>query len=570
MKRMKKCLKSTNPGSRCFKLIVCLSLCFCITASLALVGCGDSSENKSGIRFEETAVTVTVGSSKDVIASFSEGYTDYETEWTVSDESVLRLTVPSKKLQPNKARLKGLKAGSATVTAKAADGMTAEITVTVTDKSEQGGSGETDGAETDDNELKLTCRTLNVAIGETAEFPAENKEGAVYSSENSAVATVGDNGLITAVTQGFTYVTAVKEGVTVKIKVGAVSKEVDSVTVTENEDARINFYGRSKYDTSLSARMLYFTASGFDVAFYGTGLKATLLRESSDTYVPYLSVFVDGESMTEVLPLSGDRVIKLSDKSAKEYTIVSGLTEGWHVVKVRKRTAFQRGSTKMDTVAVRSFSTDGYFGYCPDKPELRIDVYGDSYSCGYGNLEDGSSMTSENTDGNLAYHALLASAVGAELNVMAASGWGVYKGSDGTASWSWANYYDKLNTKSGETVSVGGADVIIINLGANDVAGGAFADAEQTALFKEAYKKMLDGLIAQNPDALILCTYGFCSTDSRCKTAITDVVSEYSSDNVKTYFYTTVNSTTGHPDVANHRNGAKELENVLKNYGIID
>lgn len=75
---------------------------------------------------------------------------------------------------------------------------------------------------------------------------------------------------------------------------------------------------------------------------------------------------------------------------------------------------------------------------------------------------------------------------------------------------------------------------------------------------------MLNGLIEQNPDALILCTYGFCSTDSRCKTAITDVVSEYSSDNVKTYFYTTVNSTTGHPDVANHRNGAKELENVLK------
>lgn len=164
---------------------------------------------------------------------------------------------------------------------------------------------------------------------------------------------------------------------------------------------------------------------------------------------------------------------------------------------------------------------------------------------------------------------MLASAAGAELNVMAASGWGVYKGNDGTASWSWANYYDKLNTKSGETVSVGGADVIIINLGANDVAGGAFADAEQTALFKEAYKKK-KRLIKQNPDALILCTYGFCSTYSRCKTAITDVVSKYSSDNVKTCFYTTFNSATGQPDVPNHRNGAKEMENVLKNYGIID
>lgn len=120
---------------------------------------------------------------------------------------------------------------------------------------------------------------------------------------------------------------------------------------------------------------------------------------------------------------------------------------------------------------------------------------------------------------------------------------------------------------SDETVSVGGADEIIINSGTNDVEGGAFADAEQTALFVGLTKKRL---IKQNPDALILCTYGFCSTYSRCKTAITDVVSKYSSDNVKTCFYTTFNSATGQPDVPNHRNGAKEMENVLKNYGIID
>ena len=542
-------------------------LLLCLLPAAAACGGGEKTA-KSGIRLPDR-LTVEVGQSVFVKAEFSDGWSDFAVEWSVSDEETLRLTVPSQSILPHRAQLYGLTAGTATVTARASDGQTASVTVTVTEPAGPPPDGETDEDTPDTTDgFALTADVLNLTVGGAAAMPVEGADGAVYSSENTSVATVSETGLITGVAAGTTYISAERGGAALRLKVGVAEADDGAIVFSGTDEPRVNVYGRTKFDGTLGAQMLYFSASGFDAAFYGTELNAVLCRESGDTYVPYLSVFVDGESLSEPVPIGSDRVVRVESKAAAEYPLVSGLEEGWHIVKVRKRTAFQRGSTQMDTVGVKSLSTDGCFGYAPDKPDLKIDVYGDSYSCGYGNLEDGGSMTSENTDANLAYHALLADEIGAELSVMAASGWGVYRGNDGGEAWSWAKYYDKLNTKSGETVSVSGADVVIINLGANDVAGGAFSSPETTAAFKEAYTAMLTGLRAANPQALILCTYGFVSTNSACRTAITEVAAAISDDNIKTYFYTTVHSATGHPDAANHRNGARELMTVLASYGI--
>ncbi len=539
----------------------------------AVSGCGDGSgQSGSGIRLPEQ-LSVEVGQSVFVKAEFADGWSDFAVTWSVSDDSVLRLAVPSQSILPHRARIDGLATGTATVTARAADGQAASVTVTVTapaDTPSEGEDGNRPGTpEEPEDDFVLTADVLNVAVGGSAAMPVAGSDGAVYSSEDASVATVSETGLVTGVAAGTTYVSAEREGVTLRLKVGVADPDAGVMTLSDVSEPRIAVYGRTKFDDTLNAQMLYFSASGFDVAFYGTELKAVFCRESGDTYVPYLSVFVDGESRSEVVPIGSDRVVRVESKAAAEYTLVSGLEQGWHIVSVRKRTAFQRGSTQMDTVGIQSLSTDGCFGYVPDKPDLRIDVYGDSYSCGYGNLEDGSSMTSENTDANLAYHALLADEIGAELTVMAASGWGVYRGNDGTNVWSWADKYDKLNTKSAETVPTSGADVIIINLGTNDVAGGAFSVTDTTEAFKAAYTGMLTGLREENPEALILCTYGFVSTNTACRTAITEVVADMNDDNIKAYFYTTVHSATGHPDVANHRNGARELKTVLDTYGIL-
>lgn len=549
------------------RIVACLLASMLSLALAAGVGCAKDQEEgadvHSGIRFEEDSVTVRVGRSADVLAVFDENWTDYAVQWEADPETTVQLTVPSASIRPNKARVKGLQAGSAVVTATASDGAKATLSVEVTgietepeDTPEEGG-------------FTLTQDVVSVALGNTVQFPCTERAGVSFVSEDTSVATVDGSGVITPVAEGVTYVTAAKDGVTLRVKVGAVNSSERSIALTGKTEPRINFYGRGNFDASLGAQMFYFSASGFDVTFFGTELKVNMLRPSSDTYVAYLSVFLDGESMTEVVPLASERVIRLAEKEEREYTLVSGLIEGWHTVKVRKRTAFQRGSTRMDSVGLKELKTDGYFGYCSDKPSLRIDVYGDSYSCGYGNLEDGGSMTSENTDGNLAYHALLANKIGAELNVMAASGWGVYRGNNGSTAWSWVNKYDKLNTMSDEVVQIGGADVIVINLGANDVSGGVFDSADETRLFREAYTQMLHGIREQNPDALILCTYGFVATNTNCKNAIRDVVSSFGDEKVKAYFYTTVRSSTGHPDLANHRSGARELEEVFRQYEII-
>ena len=538
---------------------------------LTMFACAPDEKNDSGIAFESETLTITVGETKEVKAVFAGGWTDKNVEWSVSDGNVVSLTVPSKNIQPEKARLKALAAGETSVTAKASDGKTATINVTVSDKTSGGDGQEPDPDDPDpeSGKLALAADCLNVRLGDSVAFPAENAIGAQFSSEDADVASVSSDGVVTGVSEGVTYITAVKDGVSVTVKTGVAAGGEAEITFTAAADPRVAVYGRTKFDTSLGAQMLYFSASGFDVCFYGTELKAVMTREGTDTYVPYLSVFADGEKLTDPVPLNSGRVIKLTETSAKEYTLASGLKNGWHTVKVRKRTAFQRGAQKMDTVGVKRLASDGCIGYAPDKPSLRIDVYGDSYSCGYGNLEDGSSMTSENTDANQAYHALLANKIGAELNVAAASGWGVYKGNSGLADWSWAKFYDKLNPQSSEPYDVSGADVILINLGANDVSGGAFSSADETQKFKSAYSEWLSKLRAANPQAFILCTYGFGGANAACKDAIKEVADGMDDAKIKAYFYTTVQAPTGHPDVANHAKGASELETLFKLLQII-
>lgn len=543
-----------------FRKLLCFICAACMCAGMVACSPAERKE-REGLNLDKKEMTLEIGQTEELAVLFDKTVEDKTVTWSASQDGIVKLTAVNTKLAPDRVKVRGVAAGTVTVTATAPDGKTGSATVTVKAKESQSGEEEQPA------EFALTAEVVNLSVGETAAFPTAEQTGITYSSGNPSVATVDADGTVRGVAEGVTQITATKEGVTLSVKAGVLISRDDNLTLSATPDARLNYHGRSKYDETLKAQVFYFSASGYDVTFYGTQLKAVMARENSDTYVPYLSVFVDGEDMTKLVPLTSNRVIKLSTKSAKEYTLVSGLSEGWQTVKVRKRTAFMRGASKMDTVALKSLSTDGYIGYAPDKPELKIHVYGDSYSCGYGNLEDGSSMTSENTDANLAYHSLLANTVGAELTVMAASGWGMYKGNSGSADWGWATHYDKLNTVSGETVSVGGADVIIINLGANDNAAGVFPS--ETDNFVNAYKTMLGGLRTANPDALILCTYGFVSTSQQVKNAIDRAVSEMSDAKIVSYYYTTVKSTTGHPNVANHRNGANELKAVLENYGII-
>ena len=214
-------------------------------------------------------------------------------------------------------------------------------------------------------------------------------------------------------------------------------------------------YGEVKMDNE---------GSGFEVYFKGTSLKATLSGKFGSWYGnTMISVLVDDEIDTT------KRVITLS-KGAKnyEYTLVENLTNDFHRVKVLKRT--ENLSTYMTLTKV---TTDGKFYPVQNEDKLKIEVYGDSISAGYGNLrEDLTDTTSAKYQSGLqTYAAYTAFALDAEINIQARSGIGMYTANNSIGDGNHVkDHFDKVNYDGINHWNFDNytPDIVLINLGTND------------------------------------------------------------------------------------------------------
>lgn len=158
---------------------------------------------------------------------------------------------------------------------------------------------------------------------------------------------------------------------------------IDKIALTQNAtdySKYVNTYGRVFYNSDLGGVTFINSASGFEVRFRGTELRAEVQTVSGGGSYPngMFSVFVDGETDSNAKILKTERSVGgVSD----EVTIAEGLTDGEHVVKVLKRTPSNR-----DRLIVSQISTDGEILPAPAKPSLNIEFYGDSITCGEGVL----------------------------------------------------------------------------------------------------------------------------------------------------------------------------------------
>ena len=158
---------------------------------------------------------------------------------------------------------------------------------------------------------------------------------------------------------------------------------IDKIALTQNAtdySKYVNTYGRIFYNSDLGGVTFINSASGFEVRFRGTELRAEVQTISGGGSYPngMFSVFVDGETDSNAKILKTERSVGgVSD----EVTIAEGLTDGEHVVKVLKRTPSNR-----DRLIVSQISTDGEILPAPAKPSLNIEFYGDSITCGEGVL----------------------------------------------------------------------------------------------------------------------------------------------------------------------------------------
>jgi len=268
----------------------------------------------------------------------------------------------------------------------------------------------------------------------------------------------------------------------------------------------LNWFGRTRFNETNQANYFYFTASGFEVTFYGTELTAEFVATNfaDASKQPHLTVFIDGNDNPNIAP------VLILNAAKKEYTIASGLSEGLHTVKVLKRSESIDSAT-----ALTKITTDGRFVAGLNTRPRKIEVIAASSSCGFGNLAENTNVakTTANSDGLRTYAYLAARMVDAEINIFSASGWPLVRGPwTGTNNipgvYNKVDVYSPVNWNHSEYVP----DLVIINLGTNDWSyiNGLSGSAQTAAIqaFKDGYVAFITNIHSLHPNAKFLIIYG--------------------------------------------------------------
>ncbi len=320
---------------------------------------------------------------------------------------------------------------------------------------------------------------------------------------------------------------------------------------------------------SNNALQLYWTYSGFSINILGTGLQAELTTSNTHAdSIGSLCVYVDGA-------LAPANTVTLTENGT--YTLVSDLPRGKHTIEIRKRNEAVYGGSA--TIGVKSLSvTDGVFcTKAPQAPDLKIAFVGDSITGGFGNMvTDGSGekFTTSTQDGTMTYATLTGRALNADVEIISRSGIAFVQNTDKACFY---DHYSRTASLPGNVAcadewdfETNGANIVIINLGTND--SGAKMDGQtiSDSYMTEQAVAFLRMVRENNPNALIIWTYGLMGNGRRA--ALEAAVKQLNDEGDYDFYYipltpqnTAANGVGvhGHPTVQTHILAAEELSTVI-------
>jgi lysophospholipase L1-like esterase len=338
-------------------------------------------------------------------------------------------------------------------------------------------------------------------------------------------------------------------GVTVLTGCSVPAKQPIKDFSKDNDRPLYRFVGRVQPLPLGQARYAW-SGAGLVARFRGTGAVVRLKDDKNEH-----QVVVDGVSVTNLV----------TKQSTERYSLVSGLPLGEHRLEIYRRTEALFGPTTFLGLEIEAGEL--LLDTLPLK--RRIEVVGDSVSCGYGNL--GSTpdckFSPETENHYESYGAVLARTFGAELSTIAWSGRGVVKNYGGGPGEKMGTLYDRIlpEVTSTRWEPATTYQVVIVNLGTNDFSTDT--DPEERD-FVSAYVELLGKIRRNSPEAYILCTVGpmLGGEDlEKAERGITQAVEQRKSTGDKgvlAYRMTTANQNPGcdyHPAVATHRQMAEEL-----------
>jgi lysophospholipase L1-like esterase len=284
-----------------------------------------------------------------------------------------------------------------------------------------------------------------------------------------------------------------KKRIFLLLLVAAASIHVSAATrfVTAT-DEHISFTGRVLHNSNGSVSFDW-TGVYMQVAFSGRQMSVRIAE--SDT--AYYNVFIDGRWKQKV---------KMYGKESHDVLLADGLRKGWHTLCLQRCTEGEYSRTTIDGISI-----DQKAELKKVAPKKRfIEVYGDSYTCGFGvesnRAEDPFRLETENC--NDAYACIIARYFDADYALTAHSGMGMVRNwgdakqvSDENMSHRALRVMDKDASKA-YAFNRHRPDIVLINLGTNDFSPVAIPTPEQYA---GAYVKLIQTLREHYGEVPVLC-----------------------------------------------------------------
>lgn len=250
-------------------------------------------------------------------------------------------------------------------------------------------------------------------------------------------------------------------------------------------DAALRYVGRFDQGDAAGPRC---TWSASSVAFTVSGGSASVTLK--DGGKNHWQVVINGQPASVLALEAGE----------KTYPLAASLPAGRHTIELVKRTEASQGATQ-----ILGFTIDDDAKLLPTADRARrIEVIGDSISCGYGNEAPNkeTKFTPATENAWLAYGAVAARAVAADYVCVAWSGKKLWPDN------SIVDLYDRVApsvSAAGWDFTRQSPDVVVINLGTNDF--NAKTNPEEAG-WVAAYVKFIREIRARYPKAAIYCAVG--------------------------------------------------------------
>lgn len=337
---------------------------------------------------------------------------------------------------------------------------------------------------------------------------------------------------------------------------------------------KIHIVGRGGFDRQ--AMYIGFTASGFEIKLDCEG-KVDLRLGASNGHGK-VGVVIDGDydAMT----------VQDIETSTNSMTLAENLSRGVHTLRFIKLT---EPGTQYDgsRITLKQLIYSGNILPADDySDKLKIEYYGDSITCGYGNLCNNGTPGAGSwkyQNGMQTYAAYAARELDAEFSVCASSGYGIYTGY-GDKNTPKPNteqtiddimnigYWDRNNEAVDWDFSFD-ADIVIINLGTNDQ---SYSQNKQEAIpdeyiYEEA-KELIDNIRLHNPDCYIIWLGGVMGKYQNDYYNGAKVLEQLADETENMIFYNDMPQSNaggdGHPSAEQHKMLGEQLVQLIRDtYG---